>query len=80
MDYKGTLGMHKLGVEMHLDLHGRSQELHRAAALLGLRGGHVRVPTVTLTSHRRGLTSGPDQYGPHGPKRKVEGKTWLSRL
>ncbi|XP_062405582.1 protein CBFA2T3 isoform X4 [Sardina pilchardus] len=67
--------MHKLSAEMHLDLHSRSLELHRAAALLGLRAAHLRVPTVTLTNHRRGLTSLPDQYRPHALRRKGEGST-----
>ncbi|XP_076142893.1 protein CBFA2T3 isoform X1 [Alosa pseudoharengus] len=70
--------MHKLSEEMQLDLHSRSHrshELHRAAVQLGLRAADLRVPTVTLTNHRRGLTSLPDQYRPRGLRRKTEGST-----
>lgn len=80
--------MHKLGAEMPLDLHRRSLELStRASALLSMRGGggmgggggHLRVPTVTLTSHRRGLASLPDPYRSHALRRlKIEGKTMYS--
>ncbi|XP_031425141.1 protein CBFA2T3 isoform X2 [Clupea harengus] len=67
--------MHKLGAEMHLDLHSRSQELHRASSLLSLRGGHLRVPTVTLPSHRRSPPRLPDQHRAPGLRRKMEGRT-----
>ena len=72
--------MHKLGAEMHLDLHSRSQELHRASSLLSLRGGHLRVPTVTLPSHRRSPPRLPDQHRAPGLRRKMEGKSCVSHM